>query len=107
MLLAMKDLRQLFGEQLRTFRDARQTTQADLADAAGMSRATLANIESGRQSVSLEQLYGLASALACEPAALLPSVNALKTTKFSQLDNLSRKDQEMVMGWLHETKQGQ
>jgi transcriptional regulator with XRE-family HTH domain len=48
-------------------------TQAEAARVAGMSRAALANIEVGRQNLSVHQLYPLAVALKLDsPAKLLP-----------------------------------
>lgn len=47
-------------------------TQMDLAKLAGMHRATLANVESGRHDISLKQVRPLAKALQISPEALLP-----------------------------------
>ena len=46
--------------------------QADLARRLGVSRATLANIETGRQRILVHQLYSLAKALDMKLADLLP-----------------------------------
>jgi len=46
--------------------------QADLARRLGISRATLANIETGRQRILVHQLYSLAKALEMKLAELLP-----------------------------------
>jgi transcriptional regulator with XRE-family HTH domain len=47
-------------------------TQEALAQRVGVSRASLANIETGRQSVLVHQLYALAAALDLAPADFLP-----------------------------------
>lgn len=52
-----------FGRAVATRRRQLDLTQADLAAKVGISRASVANIESGRQSVSLHHVYSLASAL--------------------------------------------
>jgi transcriptional regulator with XRE-family HTH domain len=62
-----------FGSQLRQQRRKAKLSQDALAEASGISRTSVVNIESGRQGVSLVTLYRLADALACEPSALLPS----------------------------------
>ena len=52
-----------FGRAVATRRKALDFTQATLAGKVGMSRASIANIESGRQNVLLHQVYALAAAL--------------------------------------------
>lgn len=48
-------------------------TQAELSGRIGLSRASVANIESGRQAVMLHQFLALASALSTPPLDLLPT----------------------------------
>ena len=48
-------------------------TQAELSVRIGLSRASVANIESGRQAVLLHQFLALASALSTPPSDLLPT----------------------------------
>ncbi|MCC5972342.1 MAG: helix-turn-helix transcriptional regulator [Pararhodobacter sp.] len=56
--------RLLDGESaLRVFRDLRGMTQAALADKAGVSRVTVAEIETGRKQGSVATLRALAGAL--------------------------------------------
>jgi len=52
-----------FGRAVATRRKKLGLTQAKLAGRVGMSRASIANIESGRQNVLLHHVYTLASAL--------------------------------------------
>ena len=52
-----------FGRVVATRRKKLELTQAELAARVGMSRASVANIESGRQNVLLHHVYSLASAL--------------------------------------------
>lgn len=52
-----------FGRAVATRRKELSLTQAELAGKVGMSRASIANIESGRQNVLLHHVYSLASAL--------------------------------------------
>jgi transcriptional regulator with XRE-family HTH domain len=52
-----------FGRAVATRRKKLDLTQAKLASRVGMSRASVANIESGRQKVLLHHVYTLASAL--------------------------------------------
>jgi len=51
------------GERVRELRAARGLTQVRLAQQSGISRPSIANVEAGRQNVSLRQLCALATAL--------------------------------------------
>jgi transcriptional regulator with XRE-family HTH domain len=52
-----------FGKAIAQRREELEMTQEDLAGLVGMSRASIANIEKGRQNVLLHHVYGLADAL--------------------------------------------
>ncbi len=52
-----------FGKAVAQRREELELTQADLAGLVGMSRASIANIEKGRQNVLLHHVYDLAAAL--------------------------------------------
>jgi transcriptional regulator with XRE-family HTH domain len=61
-------------------------TQEALAQRVGISRASLANIETGRQSVLVHQLYALAGALDLAPADfLLPTTDAGLSAEWEQV----------------------
>lgn len=60
------------GSAIRDRRKKLALTQHKLAASVGMSRAAVANIETGRQNVFVHQLYALASALELRPHELLP-----------------------------------
>jgi transcriptional regulator with XRE-family HTH domain len=65
------------GERIRTYRRAitplvNQKDVADISDGE-LSRSSLANIEGGRQSISLHQLYRIADILNIDPRKLLPA----------------------------------
>jgi transcriptional regulator with XRE-family HTH domain len=51
------------GRRVAARRAARRLTQVDIAEAIGSSRASIANIEAGRQGLQVHQLYPLARAL--------------------------------------------
>lgn len=52
-----------FGKAVAQRREELELTQADLAGLVGMARASIANIEKGRQNVLLHHVYDLAEAL--------------------------------------------
>jgi len=63
-----------FGRIVAARRRKLDLTQAELAAKVGMSRASVANIESGRQNVLLHHVYSLASALELSKVSdLLPT----------------------------------
>ena len=63
------------GTIIRECRGAAHLTQAELAGKVNMSRASIANIESGRQNILLHHVYALAAALDFSKVAeLLPSL---------------------------------
>ena len=64
---------QPFGRMVATRRKALELTQVQLAGKSGLSRASIASIESGRQNVLLHHVYALADALQLDKVAdLLP-----------------------------------
>ena len=61
--MASNSVYKAFGNAVSTRRKALALTQAQLASKVKMSRASIANIESGRQNVLLHHVYALAAAL--------------------------------------------
>lgn len=62
------------GRKIRRYREAAHQTQSQLAMRLGISRASLANIEAGRQKVLVHYLYAIADALDLgSPSILLAS----------------------------------
>mgnify|MGYP000868033912 CR=1 FL=1 len=76
------------GRLIRQCRKRQNFTQEKLALLVGLSRTSLANIESGRQKLLIHQIYAFAAALGMEPGDLLPRavrpVVVQKDMKFSQ-----------------------
>ena len=64
------------GGLIRARRKGLSLTQQEVAARIGISRASLANVETGRQKVLVHQLYALAEALDLRPADLLPPAEA-------------------------------
>ncbi len=56
-------------------------TQERLAQASGVSRASIANIEQGRHRIQLHVLYDIATALEVEPHDLLPHLRTARPQK--------------------------
>ena len=64
-----------FGRRLRAARDAADLSQKDLAEAVGLGRTSITNIERGDQPVAAHVLVKLARVLDTDPAALLPEMD--------------------------------
>lgn len=69
------------GTLIRDRRKKLLLTQHELAGRIGISRASLANIETGRQKVLVHQLYALATALDLAPSDLLPPMAASESSR--------------------------
>ena len=72
------------GRVAQEARRSRGFTQADIAPQLGVSRATVAQIETGRRLLKAEDLRRLASFYGCSPSELLPS-----DTDEQEVDNVA------------------
>ncbi|MFP4028463.1 MAG: helix-turn-helix domain-containing protein [Candidatus Brocadiia bacterium] len=59
------------GDTIRRLRKKRGLTQVELADAAGVSQATISLIESGDRDISMNRLRSVSEALETEPEVIL------------------------------------
>lgn len=88
------------GRRLRQARTEADLTQQQLAAKVGLSRASVANIEAGRQPFLLHSLNAFAAALEVKPCALLPD-NGAKAAEIDlpvekELQDLSEAEQRWV-----------
>ena len=67
-----KQIHIAIGEAIRTRRKHLRFTQDELASRMGLSRASLANIETGRQAILVHHLYRIGEILEISPVDLLP-----------------------------------
>ncbi len=65
------------GKKIRQARKERGLKQDDLARAISFTRASITNIERGKQRVLLHTVCEIAVALAMEPSSLLPTLDDL------------------------------
>jgi transcriptional regulator with XRE-family HTH domain len=89
-----------FGQLVRQHRERLGRNQAEIGRASGLSRASIANIETGRQRIPLHHLYALARALRVDVHALLPVArDATPTTTNREIQSavaLSAREHEEV-----------
>lgn len=89
LLMAVYPLYQFIGSEIKKGRKDRGFTQKELSGQIGISRASLANIETGRQRLLVHQLYRIAEHLGLEVMGLLPNpsdmleIDALNGVDFS------------------------
>lgn len=83
------------GALIKRRRTYMQLTQEELAEKVGFSRASIANIESGRQKVLVHQIYQFSKFLNLSPTDLLPAVSAPEGIVMPE--NSTRSDQM----WVH------
>lgn len=91
------------GAVIRSRRKVLDKTQEDLARELGISRGSLANIETGRQNVLVHQLYRIAAQLKLAPVDLLPQP-ATSTVRSATLDlplptDLKPKQRDQIAGF--------
>jgi transcriptional regulator with XRE-family HTH domain len=65
------------GELVREHREGQGMSQGALGKRIGLSRASIANIERGRQRIPLHHLYRMADALGVKAHTLLPNLDDL------------------------------
>ena len=103
-----KAINKAFGVRLKEERARSSITQDELAKRAGIGRTTVANIERGRQSVSIPVLYRLASALGVSPEVLLPKSVGMGVAEdgsaYSENLDLSDRQNTWVRNILQESR---
>lgn len=90
------------GELIRLRREGAGLTQADVARAVGLTRASISNIEAGRQRFNVEMLYKLAAALGCKPYDLMPETRLVYQKDYKLPDDLTPEEEEWIRGILDE-----
>lgn len=65
-----------FAARVRERRAKLEMSQQQVAAVSGLTRSSIASIETGRQSVALHHMYAIARALDVSPQELLPPVAA-------------------------------
>ena len=91
------------GSTIKTRRRALGLTQKQLAQQLGISRASLANVETGRQRVLVDQLFEFASQLKVNLRELLPdsseaqALQALDDLLFSENVTVSQRRQIVTL----------
>ena len=95
-----KRLYSLIGERVRRYREGRDLTQETLAEQVSISRASIVNIEKGRQRPPVHVLWDIAEKLGIEAADLIPDqVELADATPEAPLD-------ENILSLIDEASEG-
>lgn len=70
-VVVRKDIKQKFGDRLRTLRGEADLTQEQLAQHAGLDRSYIGGVERGERNISLENMERLSKALGITISQLL------------------------------------
>ena len=89
-----------FGKKLAEKRRESGITQADLGRRVGLVRTTIANLEAGRQSVSLPLLYRIVQSLGNDLAAFLPPIETgMENSPVQHEDSATGEISTRESGW--------
>lgn len=97
-------LYRIIGERLKQRRLEANVTQAQLAEAAGVLRTSITNIEAGRQKPPLHLLYKMCMALDMEVSSVIPAneevagASAVPFNIYSGSDELPPQLAEILRG---------
>lgn len=73
------DIKEIFGNNLKTYRMKRDLSQSALAAKMGVDRAHVSAMERGQQNVTIVTLWHVALALDVKPSALLNDGTTVET----------------------------
>ena len=74
-------LNEVVGANISRIRKSEKITQGDLADYIGLTRTSMVNIEKGRQSLSVKNLYEIAYILGVDITDILPPISSVLNLK--------------------------
>ena len=97
--MEQSELYSQFGQLVRRHRERLGLNQAEIGQAIGLTRASIANIETGRQRIPLHHLYSLARALKVDVHALLPTAGGASIVAEREIQSsveLSAREQDDV-----------
>ena len=87
---------QKVGERIRIKRKERGLSQEGLAEAVGLKRPSMSNIEKGRQNILLHTFCDIAETLGIKGTELLPEVSARDPVTIPDLRSYSQEVREFV-----------
>lgn len=97
------------GRSIKQKRDAANKTQEELAQVLKVTRASIANYESGKQAIYLSDLYKIAEFLQISISELIPPVEEIRMLSapdvaLEKASNLGKKEKEEIRSFIKEVK---
>lgn len=83
--VGVTSIEETVGHNVRELRTASAMSQVDLAEAVGVTRSSISNVEAGRQNITITLLANLADALNVAAADLLRGAKAEERSLFIRL----------------------
>ena len=77
----MKDIAKIIGTRIKMLRFAKHMQQTELAKRIGISQTHMSNIESGRNNVTVDNLYKLHEILGCSMSSFFVDIDGKEEPK--------------------------
>ena len=77
----MKDIAKIIGTKIKMLRFAKHMQQTELAKRMGISQTHMSNIESGRNNVTVDNLYKLHEILECPMSSFFVDIDGKEEAK--------------------------
>lgn len=91
-------LYEIIGHRISELRKLNNHNQQQLADKIGLGRSSIANIESGRQQVSLHVIYRISQVYNAEVHSLIPKVSEVASKVSLELSNVNEVFKKQNVG---------
>ena len=78
---SMKDIAKIIGTRIKMLRFAKHMQQTELAKRMGISQTHMSNIESGRNNVTVDNLYKLHEILGCSMSSFFVDIDGKEEPK--------------------------
>lgn len=94
------ELYKIIGKRLKQRREEAEMTQGELAEAIGLLRTSIANIEAGRQKAPVHVLYLLCNELGIELASVIPTSAEVEGSAGDDIVSVMREEFPVAGGCL-------